>query len=94
MQVTTRKAKFGKQICRDCGGEMFLRQQKNIILPNTTRNSLDNVHYEYMLEFSQCEDCGADFILRASIEANERRSKQARLEATVAYKMNKWLNKE
>ena len=88
MKVTTKKAKRGKTICSDCGGELILRESEAKCMPKS------EIPYMYMMEYSVCETCEHDFVLSRSIIKNDERRKQARLEATVIYKMQKWLNQD
>ena len=86
--TTTRKAKLGKKICSQCGEDI------NLCEMHTEVNTRNEVPYKYIMEFSLCEGCGQDYVLQDSIIKNEERARIAKKEATVAYKMKKWLNKE
>lgn len=45
----------------------------------------------YEIEFTICDNCGEEFIKPEQILRNQEKVKQAKKEATTAYKMKKWL---
>jgi len=84
--MKTRKAKRGRTICQ-CEGELETCEE------HTVYQHIDGgEQIPYTIEFQICVECGQDYVLRASILKNENNLTQAKLEATVAYKMKKWLN--
>jgi len=89
MQVITRPAKVGVRICGTCNGELQICESKQRVTPVD-----GSMPYDYIMEFALCQHCGEEYVLTDSIHTNDKRRKQARLEATVAWKMKKWLNKQ
>ena len=86
MKLTVRKAKMGRTICQ-CEGELETCEELTVYTPRDGSEKIP-----YTVEFQLCVECGQDYVIQKSILKNEARLKQAKLEATVAYKMKKWLN--
>jgi len=86
MTTRTRKAKLGRTICQ-CEGELETCEEHTVYNPRDGGEQIP-----YTIEFQICVECGQDYVIHKSILKNEARLRQAKLEATVAYKMKKWLN--
>jgi len=88
MKERTRKAKLGRTICQ-CEGELETCEEPTVYDPRDGGEKIP-----YTIEFQLCENCGQDYVIRKSILKNEERLKQAKLEATVAYKMKQWISSQ
>ena len=85
MTTRTRKAKRGRTICQ-CEGDLETCEKLTIYEPRDGGEKIP-----YTIEFQICIECGQEYVITTSILKNEGRLKQAKLEATVAYKMKQWL---
>jgi len=85
MHTTTKPAKKGRTVCNYCNTPTRLLTEDHVV------NRVGEVPYSYLMEYSLCPNCKIEYIPSQSIYNNEQRSKQAKKEAQIAYKMKKWL---
>ena len=83
--TTVRKAKLGRTICQ-CEGELETCEELTVYNPRD-----GGEHIPYTIEFQLCKECGQDYVIEKSIRKNEARLKQAKIEATAAWKLKQWL---
>ena len=86
MKVVTKKAIAGKKLC-SCGGELYMCESETQVNPLPGRGH----PYNYIMEFSICNYCGQEIILYDSIIINEEKARIAKIEASPAWKLKKWL---